>query len=143
MARHASLSRLLGVAVLVVAIGVVVVWLKVVRGSEDPAAVMATFVAKRGPLTISVLESGAIKAKEQEVIRNEVEGRTTIISIVPEGTPVKKGDAAGRAGRQHDERRADRPGNPREERRGGSINAQETLTITESQGQERRWTRPS
>ncbi len=82
----------IGAAVLVAAVVVVVVWLRAVRGNEDPAAVMATFVAKRGPLTISVLESGAIKAKEQEIIRNEVEGRTTIISIVPEGTRVKEGD---------------------------------------------------
>jgi HlyD family secretion protein len=84
--------KLIGVAVLLVAVGAAVTWFKVVRAEEDPTAGMATFVAKRGDLTISVLESGAIKAKEQEVIRNEVEGRTTIISIVPEGTNVKKGD---------------------------------------------------
>lgn len=84
--------KLIGAAVLVTAVVFVVVWFKVVRGSQDPAAVMATFVAKRGPLSISVLESGAIKAREQEVIRNEVEGRTTIISIVPEGTRVRRGD---------------------------------------------------
>jgi len=84
--------KLIGVAVLVVVAATAVIWLKAVRGSEDPAATMATFVAKRGPLMISVLESGAIKAKEQEVIRNEVEGRTTLISIVPEGTYVHEGD---------------------------------------------------
>jgi len=84
--------KLIGAAVLVVAVAVVVVWLKVVQADEDPMASMATFIAKRGPLTISVLESGAIKAKEQEVVRNEVEGRTTVISIVPEGTYVHEGD---------------------------------------------------
>jgi HlyD family secretion protein len=84
--------KLIGAAVIVVAVVVAVVWLKVVRAEEDPMATMATFVAKRGPLTISVLESGAIKAKEQEVIRNEVEGRTTIVEIIPEGTHVKVGD---------------------------------------------------
>lgn len=48
---------------------------------------------KRGPLTIDVTaESGTIKAKEQEVIKSEVEGRTTILSLVPEATHVKKGD---------------------------------------------------
>ncbi|MGE5296297.1 MAG: efflux transporter periplasmic adaptor subunit [Solirubrobacterales bacterium] len=84
--------KLIGVVVLV-AVGVgAVIWLKTVRGNEDPTATMATFIARRGPLMISVLESGAIKAKEQEIIRNEVEGRTTIISIVPEGTRVKAGD---------------------------------------------------
>ncbi len=84
--------KLIGAAIVVAAVVFAVIWLKVVRAEEDPAANMATFVAKRGPLTISVLEAGAIKAKEQEIIRNEVEGRTTIISIIPEGTRVKVGD---------------------------------------------------
>jgi HlyD family secretion protein len=84
--------KVIGAAVLVVAIGLVVVWLKVVRGSEDPAASVATFVAKRGPLTISVLEAGALKAKDPEIIRNNLEGRATIISIIPEGSRVKEGD---------------------------------------------------
>ncbi len=84
--------RIAGVVVVLVAIGLTVVWLKVVRGGESPASEMATFVAKRGPLTISVLESGTIKSREQTIIKNEVEGRTSIISLVPEGTRVKKGD---------------------------------------------------
>jgi HlyD family secretion protein len=84
--------KVIGAAVLVVAIGLVVVWLKVVRGGEDPAASVATFVAKRGPLTISVLEAGALKAKDPEIIRNNLEGRATIISIIPEGSRVKEGD---------------------------------------------------
>lgn len=84
--------KLIGAAIVVAAVVFAVIWLKVVRAEEDPAANMATFVAKRGPLTISVLEAGAIKAKEQEIIRNEVEGRTTIVQIVPEGTHVSVGD---------------------------------------------------
>jgi HlyD family secretion protein len=83
---------ILGAAALLVAIGVIVVWFKVVRGGEDPTRTMATFVAKRGPLTISVLEAGAIKAKDPEIIRNGVEGRTSITYLIPEGTRVKKGD---------------------------------------------------
>lgn len=84
--------KLIGAAIVVAAAVFAVIWLKVVRAEEDPAAAMATFIAKRGPLTISVLEAGAIKAKEQEIIRNEVEGRTTIVQIVPEGTHVNVGD---------------------------------------------------
>jgi len=84
--------KMIGVAALVVAVGLVVIWLKVVRGSEDTAASVATFVAKRGPLTISVLEAGALKAKDPEIIRNNLEGRATIISIIPEGTRVKQDD---------------------------------------------------
>jgi len=84
--------KLVGAVVLVAVVVLAVVWLKAVRAQDDTESTMATFVAQKGPLTISVLESGAIKAREQEVIRNEVEGRTTIISIVPEGSRVRKGD---------------------------------------------------
>ena len=53
---------------------------------------IATFAVKRGPLTISILEAGTIKAREQEILKNEVEGRTTILSLIPEGTRVKEGE---------------------------------------------------
>ena len=38
-----------GAVVAVATIVVVFIWLKVVRGGEDPTSAMATFVAKRGP----------------------------------------------------------------------------------------------
>jgi HlyD family secretion protein len=84
--------KILGIAVAIVAIGLAVVWLKVGQGSESPSAQLATFTAKQGPLTISVLEAGTIKAREQEIIYNEVEGRTSIVKIISEGAQVKKGD---------------------------------------------------
>ncbi len=84
--------KMIGVVVLVVAVGLIAVWLTVVRGGEDTGNSVATFVAKRGPLTISVLEAGALKAKDPEIIRNNLEGRATVISIIPEGTRVKEGD---------------------------------------------------
>ncbi|UCG67871.1 MAG: efflux RND transporter periplasmic adaptor subunit [Deltaproteobacteria bacterium] len=55
-------------------------------GSDHP-----TFTVMRGPLRISVIESGTITARKQVVIKNEVEGRTSIIYLIPEGTRVKKG----------------------------------------------------
>jgi HlyD family secretion protein len=84
--------KMIGLAAVVVAIALVVVWLKVVHGGEDTKSHMATFAAKRGPLTISVLEAGALKAKDPEIIRNNLEGRATIISIIPEGARVSEGD---------------------------------------------------
>ncbi len=51
-----------------------------------------TFEVERGPLTISVIESGTIQARDRHVIRNEVEGRTSIIYLVAEGTHVQEGD---------------------------------------------------
>lgn len=127
--------KIAGLALLVVAIGVVVIWFKVVQGGEDPMISMATFVAKRGPLTISVLESGAVKAKEQEVVRNEVEGRPSIITIVPEGTAVKKGDVLVKLDVSTlSDTRVDQDIKVRTAK-ATLINAQETLKITESQGQ--------
>lgn len=84
--------KTLGVIAVVAAIGLIVFWLKVVRGSDDPTSHLATFIAKRGPLTINVLESGTIVPKEQITLRNEVEGRTSIVSLVPDGSLVKAGD---------------------------------------------------
>jgi HlyD family secretion protein len=84
--------RLLGGAVIVVLIGTAVLWLTVVRGGNRSKQDAPTFTARRGPLTISVVESGTIKARDQLIIKNEVEGRTSIITLVREGTRVKKGD---------------------------------------------------
>jgi len=52
----------------------------------------ATFVVKRGPLRISVTESGTIKAREQVIVKSEVEGRSSILWLIPEGTQVKQGE---------------------------------------------------
>jgi len=84
--------KTIGITVVVVSIAVIVIWIKVVRGADDPSSHLATFVAKRGPLTISVLESGTIQPQEQITLRNEVEGRTSIVRLVPDGAMVKKGD---------------------------------------------------
>lgn len=90
--RGIKSPKTIGAIVAVVLICLIIVWLKVVRGSENPMSDLATFVAKRGPLTISVLESGTIQPREQITLRNEVEGRTSIVSLVPDGTRVKAGD---------------------------------------------------
>jgi HlyD family secretion protein len=51
-----------------------------------------TYEVKRGPLTISFVESGTIKARDQVILKNEVEGSTSITYIIPEGNRVKKDD---------------------------------------------------
>ena len=58
-------------------------------GTDAPVAVAQ---AQRGPLLISVTESGTITNKERKLIKSEVEGSTTILYLVPEGANVKKGD---------------------------------------------------
>ena len=51
-----------------------------------------TYEVQQGPLVISVTEAGTIKAREQVVLKSEVEGQAAILSLIPEGQDVKKGD---------------------------------------------------
>ena len=59
---------------------------------EKKKSNVPTFTVKKGDLKISVAESGTIQAREQVILKNEVEGRATIIYLVEEGTMVKEGD---------------------------------------------------
>ncbi|UCE46841.1 MAG: HlyD family efflux transporter periplasmic adaptor subunit [Phycisphaerales bacterium] len=68
-------------------------------GGGDVAENIPTFEVKRGPLTISIDASGTIQALDQIVITCKVKGEggrdgggVTILTLVPEGTRVKKGD---------------------------------------------------
>ncbi|MDH7600135.1 MAG: HlyD family efflux transporter periplasmic adaptor subunit [Sedimentisphaerales bacterium] len=87
-----SKVKLITIAVVIVATGVVGFWYRAVKAEQAMAMKVPTFAAKKGPLTISVLENGTIKARQQEIIYNQVEGRTSIVWIIPEGTRVNKGD---------------------------------------------------
>ena len=90
--RKKSKLRIISIAAMLAAAGGVLVWFQVIRASGDQANNFATFTATRGPLTISVLESGTIKAREQVILKNELEGRTSIIDLIPEGMRVQQGD---------------------------------------------------
>ncbi|MFC1675780.1 efflux RND transporter periplasmic adaptor subunit [Planctomycetota bacterium] len=69
------------------------VFLTTVKGKSDNSAKQAgTFTVMRSDLTISVTEPGDIKALNSVDLKSEVEGRTTIISIVDEGTCITAED---------------------------------------------------
>jgi len=57
--------------------------------SEAGAAI---YVADVKDLKISVLESGSVKALKAQEIKCEVEGQTTVISLIPEGTVITEED---------------------------------------------------
>ena len=61
---------------------------------KTPEAVRGgtTFVARRGPLVISVLEGGSVDALESQDAKSEVQGQTKILSIVDEGYSVTQED---------------------------------------------------
>ena len=61
-------------------------------GSESVDDTTPVFTVRNGPLKISISESGTIQAREKIVVKNEVEGQSTIISLIEEGAEVKKGD---------------------------------------------------
>lgn len=63
-----------------------------IESEAENTGMVATAVVKRGPLTISLVQSGTIRPRQQIVLSNEMDDAATIISIVPEGTVVEKGD---------------------------------------------------
>lgn len=82
-----------GIVAAAVAVVVALVLLFSGRGAIDTAPnEEATFTVRQGPLTISIRESGTIQARDQVVLKSEVEGQTQIISLIPEGTQVQEGD---------------------------------------------------
>ena len=82
---------LISVAV-VVAIGVFGFLRQRAGGSDDSNPGTGLYIVKRGDLTISVTESGSIKSIKSEDIKSKVEGRATIVNIVPEGTIITTED---------------------------------------------------
>lgn len=53
---------------------------------------MATYTVQRAPLSITLTESGTVKSRDQYVVKNQVEGRTSIIYVIDEGTVVEEGE---------------------------------------------------
>jgi len=61
-------------------------------GTSGGGERQAIFKVRRGPLIISVTESGTIKNREEVEIKSQVEGRASILTLIPEGTQVKPGE---------------------------------------------------
>jgi len=76
----------------VISVGMLALLSKIPGGSGDSNPGTGLFAVKRGDLAITVTESGSIKAVRTEDIKSEVEGRATIVNIVPEGTMITAED---------------------------------------------------
>ncbi len=61
-------------------------------GSSSVSNRLSTFSVRRGDLTITVTESGSIKASQTTDVMSEVYGEVTIISLIPEGTYITQKD---------------------------------------------------
>jgi RND family efflux transporter MFP subunit len=93
--RSASSRRIILVLICiaaVVAIGVFGFFRQRARGPDSSNQGTGLFTAKRGDLTISVTESGNIKAVTSKDVKSKVEGQATIVNIVPEGTTITAED---------------------------------------------------
>lgn len=92
-----------------------------------------TFEVAQGPMVVSVTESGTVKAAEQEIIKSEIEGQSTLIYLIPEGQRVQKGellvelDASAMADEQIDNEIAVQNADA------AFIRAQEELAVVENQ----------
>ena len=89
MKRRMTRALMVLAGVVVVALGIGAIWL---GGDPASAADVPVFVVARGPLVISVTESGTIRSREKVVVKSRVEGRTTILWLIDEGKQVNKGD---------------------------------------------------
>lgn len=82
-----------GLSVAGVAVLVLVAWglLSLFTGNDAESSI-PTYVVKKGPLKISITETGTIQPKEKIIVKNQVEGSTSIVYLLDEGTKVKQGD---------------------------------------------------
>lgn len=78
---------------LVVAAAIVILILfAILQSSGPPQSDTSFFEVRRGDFTVSIVEGGTLQAVNEVGIRNEVEGTSRIIYIVPEGSYVQQGD---------------------------------------------------
>jgi len=62
------------------------------RFSRSDATQYIYYPVKRNDFLVSIIEGGTLKAVREVTVRSELEGVARILSIVPEGTNVHKGD---------------------------------------------------
>ena len=104
-------QKLKGKGIWLSAIGIVIlcglgyIAMKWSASGEGSVSSVPTFEVRQGPLLISIVESGTIAAREQRIIKSEVEGSQQITWLIPEGTIVMAGDLLARmdSGRLEDQ----------------------------------------
>ena len=79
---------LAGACIVLLAAVVYAVW--VVGAGDNNRS--ATIPVRRGPLVISLSESGTVQNRDRAMVKSEVEGMATILYLIDEGVYVKKGD---------------------------------------------------
>ncbi|MFN0135018.1 MAG: HlyD family secretion protein, partial [Phycisphaerae bacterium] len=90
-ANRRVVTLVVGIAILAVGYAAFS-WLDVASWFRREAAETSVHIVQSATLSIVISEDGELKPKDQIEIKNEVEGQSTILSIVAESTRVKKGD---------------------------------------------------
>src|SRR5262249_53310484 len=62
------------------------------ESGTEPATDPNLFPVKRDDLPITVKENAELQSQRETIVRSAIEGQSTIITIIPEGTPVQAGD---------------------------------------------------
>lgn len=90
--RLLNKKLILTTTTLLVTGGMLIAMAAVDRKVTKVTSKMATYTVQRAPLSITLTESGTVKSRDQHIVKNEVEGRTSIIYVIDEGTLVETGD---------------------------------------------------
>lgn len=93
------------------------------------------FKVKKGPLTISVVESGTVRPRDQIILRNDTEEASTILSIVKEGKKVKEGELLVELDVTQQERRYQTNQLDLQNDKAEYISSRETLEIVKNQAE--------
>ncbi len=91
-ANRRNVRRLAAAAAIFAA--AIITWLIYLAGAGQrrPETDLPVTAVQRGPLTITLTESGTIQNSRNAIVKNQVAGTTTILFLIPEGTQVKQGD---------------------------------------------------
>lgn len=87
-----TVRNMLVAVVLAIAATAVVAFGWILPGRGAGAATISEYPVSKRSFNVVLKEKGELKAAKSTDIKSEVEGRCTIISLIPEGTAVKEGD---------------------------------------------------
>jgi HlyD family secretion protein len=91
--RRSAVKVVAALAVLAVVAAGIAWWIAARRAEAGRHVTTGgTAVVRRGDLIITVTEGGNLRAKTSTEIINRVEGSSSIVELIPEGTQVKAGD---------------------------------------------------
>ena len=81
-------------ALILVVVLAAAVWggLQLTEGEEGAGQLIQGAPVRRGPLRISVVERGNLKAADSVTLKSELEGQSTVLWLIDEGTQVQPGD---------------------------------------------------